>query len=187
MKDKYIFLGDSLTFGYGVRKKENWLSLLNESCNIEVINEGVNGNTTTDMLYRLSDVLTNPASNIFIMGGTNDLLSNRTIDSILLNIELIIKESLASGKKVVLGIPPDIIPGDANKLFIPSLTYNYCHDELPKLKDILIELCTKMNIPYINFYDITKNNKDNHIYLDGINFNPAGQKMLFNQSYSFFK
>ena len=86
MKDKYIFLGDSLTFGYGVRKKENLLSLLNESCNIEVINEGVNGNTTTDMLYRLSDVLTNPASNIFIMGGTNDLLSNRTIDSILINI-----------------------------------------------------------------------------------------------------
>lgn len=48
----FIFLGDSLTFGYGVKPKDNWVHKLSEYLKLNILNKGVNGNTTTDMLFR---------------------------------------------------------------------------------------------------------------------------------------
>src|SRR5699024_7369523 len=98
----------------------------NDAKDSNIINKGINGNTTTDMLNRFTEDVTilNPKK-IFIMGGTNDLLSNRPINMIIANIELMIKESLTKTKYVIIGIPPKIIKEDAYKLFMPSLTYDY--------------------------------------------------------------
>ena len=52
MKDKYVFLGDSLIFGYGVKPKDNWVNKLKNTYNLYIYNKGVNGSTTTDMLVR---------------------------------------------------------------------------------------------------------------------------------------
>ena len=48
----FIFLGDSLTFGYGVKPKDNWVHKLSEYLKLNILNKGVNGNPTTDMLCR---------------------------------------------------------------------------------------------------------------------------------------
>ena len=69
----FIFLGDSLTFGYGVKPKDNWVHKLSEYLKLNILNKGVNGNTTTDMLFRFyEDVVSNSPKSLFIMGGTND-------------------------------------------------------------------------------------------------------------------
>lgn len=183
----YIFIGDSLTFGYGVNKSKSWVEFYKRHCDennnyYKIINKGINGNTTTDMLNRFTEDVTNlnPFA-IFIMGGTNDLLSNRSIDSIIDNIELMIQESLTCTDNVIIGIPPRIIKEDAYRLFMPSLTYDYCEENLPKLREILIKLCNTYKLKYIDFYDLTSSINLNNYYIDGIHFNEDGHKLLFNE------
>ena len=97
----FIFLGDSLTFGYGVKPKDNWVHKLSEYLKLNILNKGVNGNTTTDMLFRFyEDVVSNSPKSLFIMGGTNDLLSNRPVSKIIENMEVMIKEAFAKNIKV---------------------------------------------------------------------------------------
>lgn len=179
----FIFIGDSLTFGYGVSKSDNWVSKLQDSLDYNIINKGINGNTTVDMLNRFSkDVSFHAPTSIFIMGGTNDLLSNRSLNSIIQNIEVMIKESLWITSKVVIGIPPTIIGKDAYNLFSSSSTYNYCEDALPKLRDALINLSNKYNIKYLDFYNLTSEHLSMDIFSDGIHLNVQGQNLLFNYS-----
>lgn len=183
MNRKYVFLGDSLIFGYGVKTKDNWVTLLKNEFNLDILNKAINGNTTSDMLYRLSeDVIKIKPFVLFLMGGTNDLILNRDISSIIKNIEVIIKEALVSNIEVILGIPPDIISNDANKLFMPCDNYNYCEDTLPILRTELINLSNKYNLRYVDFYKITNDQKNSSIYLDGIHLNPIGQKILYEEA-----
>ncbi|MGL5354060.1 MAG: GDSL-type esterase/lipase family protein [Clostridium sp.] len=178
--DLFVFIGDSLTFGYGVNKTNNWVYKLQKSLSLNLINKGINGNTTTDMLNRFSEdvIIKNPKST-FIMGGTNDLLSNRSTEFILKNIELMITECLSINSKIILGIPPTIIVDDAFKLFSPCDTYNYCINELPKLRDGILLLAKKYNLLYFDFYSLSLDNISNNIFLDGIHFNETGQDLLF--------
>ena len=70
MKDNFVFLGDSLTFGYGVNKKNCWVTLFENNTNFNIINKGVNGSTTTDMLVRFDkDVINLMGKSMSTMGG----------------------------------------------------------------------------------------------------------------------
>ncbi len=181
-KNSFIFIGDSLTYGYGVNKNVNWVEKLINIEPLTIINKGVNGNTTTDMLNRFTeDVLYLSPQKIFIMGGTNDFLSNRPINAVLENIELIIKEALTLTKEIIIGIPPTILKEDAYNLFMPSPTYDYCEKQLPLLRCCIIELCDKYNIKYVDFYTVTLNHSHNDIFIDGIHLNAKGQLLIFNE------
>jgi acyl-CoA thioesterase I len=183
--DNFVFIGDSLTFGYGVNKNKSWVECFKNSNSAEylnIINKGINGNTTTDMLNRFTEdvIMLNPQK-IFIMGGTNDLLSNKPLDFIIDNIELMIKESLIKTKYVIIGIPPRIIKEDAYRLFMPSLTYDYCEKYLPLLREKLINICKRYRIIYIDFYSLTLNINSKEIFIDGIHFNEKGHKLFLNE------
>ncbi|WP_394854996.1 GDSL-type esterase/lipase family protein [Clostridium lamae] len=183
--NNFIFIGDSLTFGYGVNKNKCWIeilrdSILSSSINLNIINKGINGNTTTDMLNRFTeDVIKLNPYTVFIMGGTNDLLSNRHLSLILDNIELMIKEAQTKTNNIIIGIPPRIVKEDAYRLFMPSSTYDYCENTLPILRDKLIKLCESYKVKYIDFYNLTANLNQKEIYLDGIHLNENGHKILF--------
>ena len=188
MKNKYVFLGDSLIFGYGVKPKDNWVNKLKNTYDLDIYNKGVNGSTSTDMLVRFQrDAIDNCPNILFLMAGTNDLLSNRSVTSIVNNIEIMIKEALLNNIKVHIGIPPNIIPEMANKLFMRCDTYDYCKESLPLLRNELLNLCNSYSLKYIDFYSITENTKELYnLYLDGIHFNPKGQDLLFEAAKKLF-
>lgn len=180
-----IFLGDSLTSGYGVSKENSWVFKLTQYLSCKSINKGCNGDTTPSMLTRYyNDVIANSPSIIFIMCGTNDLLLGRSVTSIISNIEVMIKDAININSKIIIGIPPAIIGSLANKLFSPSPFYNYAEKEIIKLKDSLIDLCKKYNLYYINFYDITLDKED--IYLDGLHLNSLGHDLMYNSALKTF-
>ncbi len=188
MTNKYIFLGDSLVFGYGVQKEDNWINLLKRNCNINIINKGVNGNSTTDMLFRFTeDIILQSSKMVFIMGGTNDLLLGHSIESIISNISIMIKELKDNNTPIIIGIPPTIIPEDATKLFMAFNTYDYCNNQLPSLRNELITLCLNQSLDYIDFYTLTNNYKNENIFLDGIHLNPKGQLLMYNLAKEYFK
>jgi acyl-CoA thioesterase I len=181
-KDYFVFIGDSLTYGYGVNKTDNWVENLKSLQSLNIINKGINGDTTTNMLNRFTeDVISYYPKKIFIMGGTNDFLSNRPLNSVLENIELMLKEALTITRDVFIGIPPIILKEDAKRLFMPSPTYDYCENQLPLLRKSLINLCTRYNVNFIDFYKITLENYKSNIFIDGIHLNLKGQTFLLNE------
>lgn len=187
MKNKFVFLGDSLTFGYGLHYNEGWVYMISENSNETIINKGINGDTTTSMLDRFyDDVICNSPNKIFIMGGTNDLLLGHSVDSIVENLDELIKDSLKVTSEVYIGIPPYIIKEMANRLFIPSPFYNYCEESLPILKNKIIHLCNVHKIKYIDFYTITKDNANNNIFSDGIHLNSPGNTLLYKAALKVF-
>ncbi|WP_195988717.1 GDSL-type esterase/lipase family protein [Clostridium sp. D53t1_180928_C8] len=189
MSNKYVFLGDSLIYGYGVKPKDNWVYKLKTTYNLNICNKGVNGSTSTDMLVRFQrDVLDSFPNTLFLMAGTNDLLSNRNVSSIIANIDLMIKDALSNNIKVLIGIPPNIIPEMANTLFMRCDAYDYCKENLPLLRKEILNLCTKYSLKYIDFYSITENTKEiSNLYLDGIHFKPLGQDLLLKAAKQLFK
>ena len=54
---KLICIGDSLTFGYGVRPSQRWTRLCAQETGWEIVNEGISGDTTGGMLVRLRALL----------------------------------------------------------------------------------------------------------------------------------
>jgi len=62
-----VCIGDSLTFGYGVDKSQNWVSILSTRIEEKIINKGVPGNTTFEMKERfLKDVVHYMPSKVLI-------------------------------------------------------------------------------------------------------------------------
>ena len=69
-----VLFGDSLTFGYGVWPKDNLESLLKAACPAwNIINSGVNGDTTREAAERFSaDVLSHQPDLVTFLFGSND-------------------------------------------------------------------------------------------------------------------
>ena len=184
---KFIFIGDSLTYGYGVYKEDSWVNKISSLNKLNILNKGVNGDTTPSMLNRFfNDVTSKCPDYIFLMGGTNDLLCGRSVKSIIDNIEEMIKEALSIKSNIFIGIPPNIIPKMANKLFMPSDLYTYCEKNLPLLRVELLNLCANYNICYIDFYTLCNKNLYKNIFLDGIHLNSLGNDIMFKEACKIF-
>lgn len=175
-----IFLGDSLTYGYGVPKEKSWVYLTGSNLNLNYLNKGKNGDTTPSMLSRYySNVLKYNPSKIFIMGGTNDLLCGRNVSSIAENIELMIKDAIELNVHIILGTPPKIIGSTANELFSPSSFYSYAEENLPKLRECLISLSKKYNTDLIDFFNIKF---DPELYIDGLHLSSDGNFIMYKEA-----
>ena len=51
---KIVCIGDSITYGFPYGEEASWTRLLAEATGHLIINKGINGNTTGDMLNRFS-------------------------------------------------------------------------------------------------------------------------------------
>ena len=79
---RLICIGDSLTFGYGVHLSQRWTQLCAQETGWELVNEGINGDTTGGMLARMQGgVLAELREGglgadrpyVLLMGGSNDV------------------------------------------------------------------------------------------------------------------
>lgn len=182
MENIFILIGDSLTFGYGVPSNDRWTYNLSKRIPIKIINKGINGNTTVNMLDRFyNDVTSKCPKYVFIMGGTNDLLTGKSVSSIIKNLVVMIEEIKPITQNIYIGIPPRINKDMAEKLFSPSDFYDYCSKSLPILRKNIINLCNENSINYIDFYKLTNDNFTNNIYLDGIHLNSLGNTLMLSE------
>lgn len=106
-----VALGDSLTAGYGLSRKQAYPALLAEKMRaagyeFEVVNAGSSGDTTTGGLRRLSAILrAHKKINIFILElGINDAFRGAPIDQIRANLQAIIDQVRARQPGVAIVI-----------------------------------------------------------------------------------
>ena len=114
-----LFLGDSLTEGFGVSKEDAFPELVENliqtelNKNIVVINGGVSGSTTSDGLARLKWYMKKKPYIVFLALGTNDGLRGLDLEQSQKNLEEIIQYAQKSHAKVILSgmlIPPNYGP-----------------------------------------------------------------------------
>lgn len=98
-----VAFGDSLTLGIGATSGNDWVSVVSRWSGINIINEGVSGNTTAQALARLNqDVLSRNPDIVIVFLGGNDILNRVPRDQTFANLGTIIDQIKASGAQVLL-------------------------------------------------------------------------------------
>ena len=135
-----VALGDSLTAGYGLSRKQAWPALIAEKMRgagyeFEVVNAGSSGDTTTGGLRRLPALLrAHKKIDIFVLElGINDAFRGVPIEQIRANLQAIIDQVRAQHPKVAIVVagmqPPDYSSNDYvgafSALFAPLAEKNH--------------------------------------------------------------
>jgi len=113
--DVIVAFGDSLTYGTGADTQAAYPAVLSALIDRTVINAGVPGETTSEAITRLPEVLAqhHPKLVLVCLGG-NDMLRKVTVSTIEQNLRAIIRTVQASGAAVVLiGVPEPALFGGA--------------------------------------------------------------------------
>src|SRR5262245_53081272 len=102
-----IFLGDSLTAGYGLPADAAFPALVAELARAKgrplgFVNAGVSGDTTTGGLDRLGWLLEQKPDLLVVGLGVNDVFRGQPADRIEKNLRAIVSQSKAAGARVLL-------------------------------------------------------------------------------------
>ncbi|MGP9544945.1 GDSL-type esterase/lipase family protein [Psychrobacter sp. AOP7-B1-25] len=81
-----VALGDSLTYGYGANDETAYPTVLAELSKWNVVNAGVNGDTSADVLYRVNKVVQHNPDLVLLGVGGNDVLQRIAPDTTRANI-----------------------------------------------------------------------------------------------------
>lgn len=102
---KTIFMGDSITQGYGVARKDCWVTGIPGA-----VNRGIDGDTTSGMLRRFdAHVLRAGADRVVLMGGINDIGEGSDWSTPAYNLRLMCEKAIENGIEPVLAtcVQPD--------------------------------------------------------------------------------
>ena len=115
-EETLLILGDSISAGYGINQKDNWVSELqtkfdNDGTSIKLINSSVSGDTTSGGLQRLKrDLQKFDPDYVLIELGGNDALRGYPIKRIKDNLQTmiaLIKNNNSKALLMQIRIPPN--------------------------------------------------------------------------------
>jgi acyl-CoA thioesterase-1 len=133
-----VAFGDSLTAGFGAEPGNSYPDFLQKELdNWRVVNAGVSGDTTTDGVNRLAEVLAYKPRIVIVEFGGNDGLRGLPIETTRANLEQMVSTLQKAGVNVVLAgmtLPP-----------------NYGPDYIQSFERIYVELKAKYKITEIPF------------------------------------
>jgi acyl-CoA thioesterase-1 len=168
-RPRIIFLGDSLTAGYGLDLEQSVPSLIQEHLDAEgykyeVVNAGVSGDTSAGGLRRLEWSLDGDVRILVIELGANDGLRGLPVAGMKQNLKTIIGKARDRGIEVLLTgmeAPPNYGPA-------------YTSDFRRAFRDLAAE----ERVAFMSFYlDGVAGNPSLNI-ADGMHPNPAGARIV---------
>ena len=106
-RPRVVFLGDSLSAGYGLAKEQSVPSLIqkrldDEGYDFEVVNQGVSGDTSAGGVTRLDWSLSGDVRVLILELGANDGLRGVPVESMKANLSQIITRAKERGVTVLL-------------------------------------------------------------------------------------
>lgn len=179
---KVICIGDSLTYGYGISSKENWVSLLNEKYKMDFINKGINGDTSGGMLSRFyRDVVDEQPKCVIIMGGTNDFIVENSLGAVKANIMAMVHQAYYHGITPIIGISTKIDVENVRKDWASLTDIRQLDDKMVEYRDWIINFSKAFNVLYVDFYTQFQNKtseKYSNYFIDGLHPSPAGHQIM---------
>ncbi|MDI9503075.1 MAG: GDSL-type esterase/lipase family protein [Bacillota bacterium] len=183
---RILCLGDSLTYGYGVRRAHAWPQRLAEQMQCPVENAGVSGDTTAGMLARFAARdKTVRYTHLIVMGGSNDLIMGLPVEQPLAHLRTIIYQAVQSGMEPTVGIP--VKPGRDVREFalFTQDKYDMLEQGRAALKEGLLEFSASGICKVIDFHDFIEGQAD--VYLDGLHLNEKGNRLVSEGLYGYAK
>ncbi len=129
---KVIALGDSLTYGYGASPETAYPAVLAEMTRWSIINEGVNGNTSADVLARTDQIISQNPDLVLLGVGGNDVLQRIHPETTRANITETIGKLKSANIPVVLIAQPHF---SASALF-GRASDNPIYEDIAKLENV---------------------------------------------------
>lgn len=167
---RILFLGDSITAGFGVDKDKAYPALVDAALHkkglrdIRIINAGISGSTTASALSRLKWYSRIQPHILILALGGNDGLRGISIQSMETNLDRSIQYALQKGMKVILAgmqIPP-----------------NYGANYTTAFRNVFSKLAAQYPITFMPFLlkDVGGNPELN--LPDGIHPTPEGHRLI---------
>lgn len=176
---RILFLGDSLTAGYGVQEKAAYPALFQELVTKElkrevvILNGSVSGSTTASGMSRLRWYLRRTPDVVVIALGANDGLRGIAIEESKKNLDEMIRAAKEAQIQVVLA-----------GMLMPS---NYGEDYRTKFASMYEELVKKHNVVLIPFLLEGVATVKELNQADGIHPNEEGHKIMAQTVYKTLK
>lgn len=172
-KMKIVCLGDSITYGWPWGPEISWTTMLAEKIDAEIINRGIPGNTTTQMLDRFENsALKFKPSHVIIMGGLNDIFMQDSFDRITWNLRLMAEMAQENSIKVIFGQPTVFDEPGLEKLVIRIRKWIETYAEEHQIPVICFEQA---------FYDENNDIRSELLAADGAHPTEDGYKAMFAQ------
>lgn len=181
---KIICIGDSLTQGFGISNRENWVSLMNKSSEVEFINKGINGDTTSGMLARFhKDVIEEKPQFVIIMGGVNDIIVENSFGAIRANIMSMVHQAYYHRIIPIVGISIKADLSNFRKDWAELTNISILNDKILNHKDWIIKFCGIFNVMFIDFcteFEVMIQGDYGKYLLDGLHPSKEGHQILAN-------
>ncbi len=174
-----LFLGDSLTEGYGLEEGESFPDMLSDRYaaegrkNLKIINAGISGSTSASALTRLQWYIRAQPDLLVLSLGANDGLRGLSVDALKANLIKTIEFAQSMDVKVVL-----------TGMLIPP---NYGPDYTSAFAQVFPDLAAQYQLTFLPFLlagvaGITELNQG-----DGIHPNLEGTKIVADTLYNFLQ
>jgi len=113
-----VFLGDSITYGFPGGPQSSWVSKLAGKIGAVPLNLGVNGDSTADMLQRLTPELEHPGvSHVHILGGANDAWMEHDPEYSRFCVEQMVQLCVERDIAPILGLPTPVCTSAGGSFF----------------------------------------------------------------------
>lgn len=107
-----VVFGDSLAMGFGAAPGKDIASRLHERFGVKVSNLGQSGDTTTEALHRLPQVLAMKPGLVVVIVGGNDMILGTRKEEVLANVRQLLTRLLDAGAAVCfVGVQPPVMTG----------------------------------------------------------------------------
>ncbi len=169
-----LALGDSLTEGLGVPKKQAYPALLENKLhamgfdNHTVVNSGLSGETSSGLKARIDWVLQTQPSITILTIGANDAMRGLPLDLVENNISEVIVKLQNNGSQVVLGGM--------------EIYNNLGQEYVQGFKSIYPKLAQKHQVPLIPFFLAGVAGDSTLNQTDGIHPTSAGYQIIVDQN-----
>ncbi len=176
-------LGDSLTYGLGVRSSKKWTSLVATS-GWELNNLGICGDTTGGMLARAQALTACPCYSqapetrpgVFLLGGTNDILFSGSATAARANMAALTHQLTTAGYRVLVGLPLPIFPEDAPEKWAALANFPEAAGLLRDYCGWLLQFSYTFELPAVNFYTLFEDHPE--WMADGLHPNAEGHSQM---------
>jgi lysophospholipase L1-like esterase len=178
---KTVMIGDSITAG------AQWRDLFPE---VSILNRGISGNKTDDVIKRLDTIIATKPTNAFIMIGINDIIGGKPYEKILTNyIEIIktlqsnqITPIIQSTLYVTNDFPESLLAQGYPVSSFSVAQSEQINIEVKKLNTDLSDYANKNNIVFVNLNEvISKSSKSETLRCaltdDGLHLNKNGHQV----------
>lgn len=178
---KVVCLGDSFTRGFKIKANEAWASLLGERPGWEVLNMGINGDSSAGMLSRFQrDVIDASPDRVLLTGGINDLILRVSADTVCSNMATMVHHARHHRIMPVLGLEPPVIPDMAESYWPEVTDFWRVNLELGELRLKLQAFAKAFKVEIVDFYGRMEayGGERRELYSDGLHLKAEGNRLM---------